>query len=101
MSSLIYLIAMLAVGWLVLWTIRDPKEPKWDWWPIDWWPFDTQSEEALAGSADGDGPPNTYRGQAVPWRERRSMNRPHNRSGRIQPVSRPAHRQPMGRPPQR
>jgi hypothetical protein len=77
MSSLIFLITMSSVGWLVLWALRDPKEPKWDWWPIEWWPFDTQAEaqaEAEAAAALAEQQSVTDRArvrQAVPWRQRR------------------------------
>jgi hypothetical protein len=69
MSSLIYLIAMLAIAWLVLWTIRDPQQPNWDWWPIEWWPFDTMSEEAAAAEVEKQAALAASR-QAIPWRER-------------------------------
>ena len=72
MSALIYLVAMVSVGWLVLWTIRDPKVPKWDWWPIDWWPFDTQAEADLQKQGNQQRADAAGRQRAVPWRERRS-----------------------------
>ncbi len=82
MSSFIYLVAMVAVGWLVLWTIRDPKQPNWDWWPIEWWPFDTQSEEAAAAEAEKQASMVSSSRQAIPWRERgksaRSVRRASN-----------------------
>jgi hypothetical protein len=70
MSGFIYLAAIVGVGWLVLWTIRDPKQPRWDWWPIDWWPFDTQSEEAAQIEAEKQAPVMSSARQAIPWRER-------------------------------
>lgn len=70
MSSIIYLIAAAGIGWLVLWTIRDPKQPNWDWWPIDWWPFDTRSEEAAAAEAEKQASAAASSRQAIPWRER-------------------------------
>jgi 2-polyprenyl-6-methoxyphenol hydroxylase-like FAD-dependent oxidoreductase len=72
MSALIYLVALGSVGWLVLWTIRDPKAPKWDWWPIDWWPFDTRAEADAQMQGDQQRAELTGRQRAVPWRERRS-----------------------------
>jgi hypothetical protein len=74
MSSLIFLVAMAGVGWLVLWTIRDPKEPKWEWWPIEWWPFDTEAEaqqEQVEAEAREAAAAAGHR--AVPWRERRQQ----------------------------
>jgi hypothetical protein len=70
MSGFFYLCAIVAVGWLVLWTIRDPKQPNWDWWPIDWWPFDTRSEEAAAKEAEQQVSVVSSSRRAVPWRER-------------------------------
>ncbi len=84
MSALIYLVALGAVAWLVLWTIRDPKEPKWEWWPIEWWPFDTESEAAVAAAAEAEDPPSGGR-QAVPWRERRRMTQRKRRTARTAP----------------
>jgi hypothetical protein len=74
MSSLIYLVAMAAVGWLVLWTIRDPKVAKWDWWPIDWWPFDTQTEADAQRIADQQRAEAASRRRVVPWRDRSSVS---------------------------
>ncbi|HSU05511.1 MAG TPA: hypothetical protein VLI93_08060, partial [Acetobacteraceae bacterium] len=74
MSGLIYLMAMAGVGWLVFWTIRDPKEPKWDWWPIEWWPFDTHDEEA-AEFTKPDVKPEAgipSHKHAMPWHNRRT-----------------------------
>lgn len=83
MSSLIYLITMAAVGWLVLWTIRDPKERKWDWWPIEWWPFDTdaeaQIERTTAEAQQTAGA--SMRSQATPWRDRSAQLRQAARPG--------------------
>lgn len=76
MSSLIFLIAMAGVGWLILWTIRDPKEPQWEWWPIEWWPFDTDAEaqqEQAAAEARAAAAAASHR--ALPWRERRQQQR--------------------------
>lgn len=81
MSSLIYLIAMVAVGWLVLWTIRDPKQPRWDWWPIEWWPFDTQTEADAEKAAAQQAVEAPGRGPALPWRERRAANRSSRAAG--------------------
>jgi len=72
MSALIYLVAIVSVGWLVLWTIRDPKVPKWDWWPIDWWPFDTRAEADAEKQGDQQRAELAGRQRVVPWRERRS-----------------------------
>jgi hypothetical protein len=74
MSGIIYLVAMAAVGWLVLWTIRDPKEPKWDWWPIDWWPFDTQVEAEAEQTAEQQRLEALRGRRVVPWRERRAAS---------------------------
>jgi hypothetical protein len=80
MSGIIYLVALAGVGWLGLWIIRDPKEPKWDWWPIDWWPFDTQAE-AEAQQAAEQQRLETLRGRrVVPWRERRAVGRQNQRA---------------------
>ena len=70
MSGLIYLVTLGSVGWLVLWTIRDPKLSKWDWWPIDWWPFDTQAEADAQKQRDQQRADFADRRRAVPWRER-------------------------------
>ena len=70
MSGFIYLIALAGVGWLVLWTIRDPKQPNWYWWPIDWWPFDTRSEAAAATEAEKQSAVMSSSRRAIPWRER-------------------------------
>lgn len=83
MSSLIYLVAMAAVGWLVLWTIRDPKQPNWDWWPIEWWPFDTLSEEAAAAEAEKQLPAGLSPRQAIPWRERAKSARSVRRAANL------------------
>jgi hypothetical protein len=73
MSGVIYLVALAAVGWLGLWTIRDPKEPKWDWWPIDWWPFDTQAEAEAQQAAEHARQEGVRGRRVVPWRERRAV----------------------------
>ena len=77
MSSFIYLVAMLAVAWLVLWAIRDPKEPKWDWWPIEWWPFDTDTEAKMEqeGAEARQAAASAGHRRAVPWRERSGGSR--------------------------
>ena len=77
MSSFIYLLAMAGVAWLVFWTIRDPKQPNWEWWPIEWWPFDTHSEEAAAAEAEKQAAAGATgsRPRAIPWRERRKAVR--------------------------
>jgi hypothetical protein len=90
MSSLIYLVAMAAVGWLVFWTIRDPKQPNWEWWPVEWWPFDTHSEEAAAAEAEKQATAAMgSRPQAIPWRERgkamRRRARVVRRENRVRP----------------
>ena len=35
MTGVLYLLALIAVGWLVAWTIRDPERPTGAWWPFD------------------------------------------------------------------
>jgi hypothetical protein len=35
MNSFLYLLALIAVPWLVAWTIRDPARPSEFWWPFD------------------------------------------------------------------
>jgi hypothetical protein len=52
LRTFIYVIVLLAVAWLVLWTIRDPKQSSWGWWPIKWWPFDTRSENVAAAEVE-------------------------------------------------
>ncbi len=54
MSGLLYLLALIAVPWLVAWTICDPARTQRVWWPFD---------------MKGDRPPVQ---QAATWRERRA-----------------------------
>ena len=35
MSGVLYLLELLAFGWLVMWTIHDPSRPGSAWWPFD------------------------------------------------------------------
>ncbi len=82
MSSFIYLLAMVGVAWLVLWTIRDPKERTWEWWPIEWWPFDTDAEAQIERAAENERQAALDAGgrRDVPWRERRVQQRRGGRS---------------------
>jgi len=89
MSGLIYLVALVGVGWLVLWTIRDPKQPNWHWWPIDWWPFDTRSEQAEAAEAEKQVSVLSPSRRAIPWRERGTSVRRVTRLARSPDRSRP------------
>jgi hypothetical protein len=67
MSGILYLLALVAVPWLVAWTIRDPKSPTAIWWPFDMQEPATDGEDpsAVASAAAG-----RRRSAAASWRDR-------------------------------
>ena len=35
MTGVLYLLELIAFGWLVMWAIHDPSRPGSAWWPFD------------------------------------------------------------------
>ncbi len=70
MTGVLYLLALIAVGWLVAWTIRDPARPT-----SVWWPFDMQGEEPPpppSGEGGRFAARSGPRSDISPWRDRQT-----------------------------
>ncbi len=61
MTAILYLLELIAFGWLVMWTIHDPSRPGSAWWPFDL-RDPTAPKPADPGTARAPNPP--------PWRAR-------------------------------
>lgn len=73
MTGFLYLLALIAVPWLVLWSIRDPSRPT----PI-WWPFDMKGDKVpppLVRERGLDADQSLRPGAGASWRDRSTTSR--------------------------